>query len=172
MVHRTLSGVHRTLSSAPAWRPLEPATLGKMEARSAIIRRNIRCATGLSDEPAEQRLSAPMVDSAKATVRNSAAIESEEQKLEGTGLSGVAPDYLVQLEDKRPQRSTTLNPNCCAVVACTGLSGAPIASKIQPTARSGWETINTPNHLIHIHPNISEFSFIARAKFNTPRHIQ
>jgi hypothetical protein len=49
---------------------------------------------------------------------------------------------------------------------------APIASTIQPTARSGWEAINTPNHLIHFHPSISEFSFIARAKSNTPRHNQ
>jgi hypothetical protein len=52
------------------------------------------------------------------------------------------------------------------------LSGAPIDSRIQPTARSGWEAINTPNHLIHFHPSISELSFIARAKSNTPRHNQ
>jgi hypothetical protein len=66
-----------------------------------------------------------------------------------------APDCPVQLEDKAPQRSTALNPNGCADVArtgqCTmtvrwrtGLSGAPIASRNQPTARSGWESINTP----------------------------
>jgi hypothetical protein len=93
--------VHRTLSGAPAWRPLEPATLGKMEARSAIIHQTVWCATGLSGEPAEQQLSAPTVDFAKATVRNSAATESEAQKSEGIRLSGVAPDYPVQLEDKR-----------------------------------------------------------------------
>jgi hypothetical protein len=46
----------------------------------------------------------------------------------------------------------------------TGRSSAPIASRNQPTVRSGWEAINTPNHLIHFHPSISEFSFIARAK--------
>jgi hypothetical protein len=48
--------VHRTLSDAPARRPLEPANLGKMDARSAIIHRTVRCATRLSSEPAEQRL--------------------------------------------------------------------------------------------------------------------
>jgi hypothetical protein len=52
------------------------------------------------------------------------------------------------------------------------LSGAPITSRNQPMTRSGWEAINNPNHLIHIHPSISEFSFIARAKSNTPRHNQ
>jgi hypothetical protein len=46
-----------------------------------------------------------------ATVMNSATIESEAQKAERTGLSGVAPDCLVQLEDKRCQRSTSQNPN-------------------------------------------------------------
>jgi hypothetical protein len=46
-----------------------------------------------------------------ATVMNSATIESEAQKAERTGLSGVAPDCLVQLEDKRCQRSTAQNPN-------------------------------------------------------------
>jgi hypothetical protein len=61
-----------------------------------------------------------MVDSAKGTVRNSAATESEAQKLEGTGLSGVAQDCPVQLEDKGLQRSTAQNPNGCADVARTG----------------------------------------------------
>jgi hypothetical protein len=77
------------------------------------------------------------------------------QKSESIGLSGVAPDCPVQLEDKRPPQSTAQNPNGCADMAhtgqCTvtvlwrtGLSGAPIASRNQPTARSGWEAINTP----------------------------
>jgi hypothetical protein len=41
---------------------------------------------------------------------NNAATESEAQKSEGTGLFGVAPDCLVQLEDKRLQWSIALNP--------------------------------------------------------------
>jgi hypothetical protein len=32
--------------------------------------------------------------------------------------------------------------------------------------------INTPNHLIHLHPSLLKYSFIARAKSNTPRHNQ
>jgi hypothetical protein len=76
------------------------------------------------------------------------------QKPEGTRLSGVAPDCSVQQDDKALQRSTAPNPNGCAGVArtgqCTvivrwrtGLSGAPIASRNQPTARSGWEAQDT-----------------------------
>jgi hypothetical protein len=86
-----------------------------------------------------------------------------------------APDCLVQQDDKAPQRSTALNPNGCTDVAhtgqctvtvrwCTRLSGAPIASINQPTATSGWEAINTPNHLIHSHPILLKSPFIARAK--------
>jgi hypothetical protein len=89
----------------------------------------------------------------------------------------------VQQDDKGSNGRPAPNPNGCADMArtgqCTmavqwrtGLFGAPIASKIQPTARSGWEAINTPNHLIHINPNILNISLIARAKDFTPRHNQ
>jgi hypothetical protein len=75
-----------------------------MEARSAIIHRTVRCTTGLSGEPAEQRLSAPTVDSTNATVRNIAKSEVRAQKSERTGLSSVAPDCPVPQEDKHLQR--------------------------------------------------------------------
>jgi hypothetical protein len=166
---------HRTVPGVPGSYRVKPATLEKMEARSAIIHRIVRCATRLSGELAEQRLSAPTVDSAKAIVHNSAATESEAKKSEGTRLYGVAPDCPVRLEDKRLQRSTAPIPNGCADMArteqCivivrwrTGLSGVPIASRNQPTTRSDWEAINTPNHLIHSHPSILNSSFMARAK--------
>jgi hypothetical protein len=166
---------HRTVSGAPGPYRLEPATLEKLEARSAIIHRTVRCVTRLSGEPAKQWLPVHQRLSAKATVHNSATTEVIAQKLEGTRLSGVAPECPMQQDDKAPQRSTALNPNSCADVArtgqCTvtvrwrtGLCVAPIASRIQPTARSGWEYINTPNHLIHSHLSLLKSSFIARAK--------
>jgi hypothetical protein len=62
----------------------------------------------------------PTVDSAKGTVSNNVATELEAQKSEGTGLSGVALNCPVKLEDKAPQRSTAQNPNGCADVARTG----------------------------------------------------
>jgi hypothetical protein len=61
---------HWTVSGAPRPYRCQPATLGNSRARSAIIHWTVWCATGLSDEPAEQRLSAPTVDSDR---RNSAA---------------------------------------------------------------------------------------------------
>jgi hypothetical protein len=72
--------------------------------------------------------------------------------------SQKAQDCPVQQDDKTSQRSTAQNTNGCADVVRTGQctmtvrwrtrpSGAPIASRIQPTARSGWEAINTqPPH--------------------------
>jgi hypothetical protein len=81
---------HRTMSGAPGLYNSEPATLGNYRAASAIIHRTDRCATGLSGEPAEQRLPAPTVDSAKATVSNSTATEIRAAKSEGTRLSGAA----------------------------------------------------------------------------------
>jgi hypothetical protein len=41
---------HRTVSGAPGPYQFQPATLGKMQARSAIIHQTVRCVTGLSDE--------------------------------------------------------------------------------------------------------------------------
>jgi hypothetical protein len=41
---------------------LQLATLGFLRARSAIIQRTVRCATGLSGAPAEQRLLRTTVD--------------------------------------------------------------------------------------------------------------
>jgi hypothetical protein len=163
------------VSGAPGPYSLEPGTLGFPAARSAIIHRTIRCATGLSGEPAEQRLPAqPTVDCGNVRA-GTVPRRSQNSKVRGhrtvrcgTRLSGAA-------KDKRLQWSTAPNPNgfddvartgqCTVTVRwCTGLSGAPIASRIQPTTRSGWEAINTPNHLIHYYPSILNSTFIARAK--------
>jgi hypothetical protein len=100
------------------------------------------------------------------------------QKSEGIGLSGVALDCPMQLEDKTPQRSTASNPNDCADVARTGqcivtvrwrtrLSGAPIASRNQPTARSGWEAINTPQPPHSLPSKHSEFFIHCKSKSPT-----
>jgi hypothetical protein len=97
-------------------------------------------------------------------------MNSVAQKSECRSLRAL--DCLVQQDDKGSNGRPAPNPNGCADAARTGLSGAPISSRIQPTDISGWEAINTPNHLIHFNPSISEFSFIARAKLNTPRHNQ
>jgi hypothetical protein len=77
-------------------------------ARSAIIHRTVQCATGLSGEPAKQRLFARQ----RSTDRmNSAAQKSEQRSQMGTGLSGVAPDCPVQLEYKSSNGQPAQNPN-------------------------------------------------------------
>jgi hypothetical protein len=115
--------------------------------------------------PAEQQLT----HANDRLCRVNSAVQKSERR------SQRAPDCPVHEDDKGSNGLLALNPNSYTDVArtgqCTvtvqwrtGLSGAPIASRYQPTTRSGWEAINTPNHLIHSHPSISEFSFIARAK--------
>jgi hypothetical protein len=60
---------HRIVFGAPCPYKDEPATLGFQQAHSAIIHRTVRCATGLSGVPAEQRLTRSTVNSAKAILR-------------------------------------------------------------------------------------------------------
>jgi hypothetical protein len=63
LVWRTgLSGVPPDSVGAPVPYKDELATLGFLQARSAIIHRTVWCATGLSGAPAEQRLLHATVD--------------------------------------------------------------------------------------------------------------
>jgi hypothetical protein len=89
--------VHSTLSGAPGRLPTNQPLSGFFRARSTIIRRTVRWATGLSGEPAEQRL---LVRQRSTAQMNSAATEVRAQKSEITGLSGVALDCPVQQKDK------------------------------------------------------------------------
>jgi hypothetical protein len=78
----------------------------------------------------------------------SVAAEVSAAKSEGTGLSGVAPDYLMPQEDKAPTVNLAPNPNgwvtwrrtgqgTVPVRWFTGLSGAPIASSLRNGYQSG-----------------------------------
>jgi hypothetical protein len=131
-------------ASQPPNQPLS----GIPGARSAIIHRTVRCATGLSGEPPGQRLTGANGRLQKHSVVNSVPTEVRAQKSEGTGLSGVAPDCPVQQDDKQLQRSTAPNPNDCADVARTGQCTVTVrcAHHQQPlsTARKWLEAINTP----------------------------
>jgi hypothetical protein len=53
---------HQTVSGAPGPYNAQLSTLRFLMARSAIIHRTVGCATGLSGEPARQRLLGAMVD--------------------------------------------------------------------------------------------------------------
>jgi hypothetical protein len=117
-----------------------------------------------------------------ATMMNSAATESEAQKSERTGLSGVAPDYPVQLEDKRPQRSTAQNPNGCAEVARTGQCIVVVWSRTRLSVRPSPAGLANDSKVVggYKYPlttttfGIQVFLKITlntRARAFTPRHI-
>jgi hypothetical protein len=139
---------HRIVSGAPGPYKCQPATLRKTEARSAIIHQTVRCATRLSGEPAEQRLSAR---NGRLCQINSATQKSEQQ------VRG-APDCLVPQEDKAPTVDSAPNPNGWVTWRRTGQGTVPVwcAHHQQPPQRL-WKwlgAINIPNHLIHIHSSI------------------
>jgi hypothetical protein len=78
-----------------------------------VCHRTVRCAIGLSDAPAEQRLARATVDSnGRLTTHSVQTVHAElEQPPEGAPdseqcLSGAAPDCLVPQEDKAPTIET------------------------------------------------------------------
>jgi hypothetical protein len=133
--------------------PSKPTTLGFLPACSGIIHQTVWCATGMSGEPAERRLTG-------ASGRLQKALCGEQCKCR----SQRATDCPVQQDDKASQRSTAPNPNGCRVTVrwC-----APIASRNQPTARSGWEAVNThqPPHSLPSKP----IEFFIHCKSKSPK---
>jgi hypothetical protein len=86
---------HQTMSGAPGPYNSELFTFRFLRRRSAIIHRTVRCATGLSGAPVEQRLFGAMVD---CTVPLTALQFTAEVRAEVRGapdseqcLSGAAP---------------------------------------------------------------------------------
>jgi hypothetical protein len=91
----------------------ELATFRFQKSRSAIIHRIVRCATGLSGAPAEQRLASAMVDSNSRLTTHSAWTVRAEVRAVAEGapdseqyLSSAAPNCLVSHEDKAPTVKT------------------------------------------------------------------
>jgi hypothetical protein len=74
---------HTELSGAPGPYKIEPATLGKTKAGSAIIHRTVRCATELFGEPAGNSYPAPTVDSEKCYSCEQCHVEVRAVKSEG-----------------------------------------------------------------------------------------
>jgi hypothetical protein len=117
VAHETMSGVHRTLSSAQAKAPHELATLRFSQSHSVIIHQTDRCAN-------------------KATVnfaQQSTALTSEQ--------------WTVQKSEVSPQSQNTPDcPVCHLTVRCRkrtkDFNGQQLQS--QPTARKWLEAINNP----------------------------
>jgi hypothetical protein len=112
VVWRTgLSGVPSDSVGAPGPYRSQATTLGKTQARSAIIHQTIWCATGLSGAPADNDY--PTRNGRLCKVNSAAtmprSVKAGSQR--GTGLSGVAPDCPVAQEDKAPTVDRAPNPN-------------------------------------------------------------
>jgi hypothetical protein len=139
-----------------------------------VCHRTVRCATGLSGAPAEQRLSSATVD---CTVPLTALQCAAEGRTEVRGapdseqcLFGATPDYPVPLEDKGSNGQQRSNPNSWVTwLAHQTASGAPIDSS-HPQRLFWWlRAINTPNHHHSNHPSIHNSAFNTRAIHFTPK---
>jgi hypothetical protein len=109
---------HRTVSGAPGPYNSKLATLGFLWTCSAIIHRTVRCGTGLSGTPAEQRLFGATVDCKSVEQSYSTRTVRAEVRAVARGapdseqyLSGAAPNCLVPLEDKASNGRQRPNSN-------------------------------------------------------------
>jgi hypothetical protein len=160
---------HRTVSGAPGWINSNSSPLGFWKSHSAIIHRTVRCSTGLSGVPAEQRLQRNGRLQRKPKKRYSARIVHAE--------SEQAPEGALDSEQWLSGGPGCQSSNGRTLTVGwhgwrTGLSGAPIDSSPTPMVGLVVGAINTPNH--H-HFKVSKFSAIAfntRALDFTPRHNQ
>jgi hypothetical protein len=126
---------HRTVSGAPGPYRVEPATLEKTQARSAIIHRTVQCTSG-------QRLSSMQRSTLTGAIVSNSAAQKSEQRVRG------ASDCPVPQEDKAPTVARAPNPNgwvtwrrtrqCTVPVRCT--------HRQQPPQQLLWwlRAINTP----------------------------
>jgi hypothetical protein len=157
--------------------PRELATFGKFRGRSAIIHRTVRCHTGLSGVPAEQRLLRAQRSTATAFNALQCAQRSEHAR-------GGAPDSLQDLSGAPPDspetpqvRAPTAEPQRSADVAGapdsvrwrTGLSGAPCDSSLPTTIFGGWG-YKYPNHPTFNGLQVSNLQHITRAIAFNSRH--
>jgi hypothetical protein len=149
------------VSGAPGPYKVEPATLGKTQARSSIIHRTVRCASG-------QRLSSVQ----RSTLTGATVQHSAQQKLKCR--SQRAPDCPMPHEDKAPMVDIALNPNDWVTCHRTGQRTVPVwcAHRQQPPQQILWwlRAINTPNNHNSKHSRFLSITFNTRALAFTPRH--
>jgi hypothetical protein len=104
---------HRTVSGAPGWIDFKLFTFGFLSLRFAIIHWTVRCGTGLSGVPAEQRLASATVDFNGRLTTAQCADSSHRVRAAPEGapdseqwLSGAAPDCLVPQDVRAPTVET------------------------------------------------------------------
>jgi hypothetical protein len=149
--------------------PQRRATLNSpaSDFRSAIIHRTCPVHTGLSGEPAEQRLFAPTVDCNALNARQRA--QRSRARAGGTpdslqDLSGAPPDSQAGPQVRAPtvgtQRPGDVAGAPDSVRWRTGLSGAPCDSSLYQTASLVVGAINTPNHPTFKLSKFSHFNYL------------
>jgi hypothetical protein len=173
---------HRTVFGAPGPYNSELSGLGFFQRHSTIIHRTVRCATGLSGAPAEQRLSSATVD---CTVPLTALQYATEVRTEVKGapdseqcMSSAAPDCPVPLEDKGSNGRQRPNPNGWVTWLAhrTVSGGAPNCAVHSSTATSPTATLVVegykypPNHHHSKHPIFYHSTFNTRASVFNTRH--
>jgi hypothetical protein len=166
---------HRTIRCA---RTVQRPTLNSRVSQGAtIIHRTVRCATGLSGAPAEQRLFSATVDCKSADQMNSARTVHTEVRVVARGtpdneryMSGAAPDCPLPLEDKASNGQKLPNPNGWVTWLAHRTVRCVHQQQPSPTAMWWLRAINTPNHHHSKHPSFQHFIFNTRASAFTPRH--
>jgi hypothetical protein len=151
----------------------ELASFGNFGGRSAIIHRTVRCNTGLSDVPAEQRLlrangrlqrTLNALQCAPAR-RN----QSRRQKTHRT-VYRTCPVHHRNVRWPSCRKLQPSEPNGLVTWLAHRTVRCAIRQKPSPTAILVVEAINTPNHHSSRYPSIHYTLFNTRAIHNTPRH--
>jgi hypothetical protein len=156
------------VSGAPGPYNHKPVTLGFSPARSTIIHRTVRCATGVTAIQRNGRLQrTPCNGTVRAGVRAVVRGTPDSEQC----MSGAASDNSVALEDKAFNSRQLPNPN--GWVTWLEHRTVRCAHRQQPAPTVVWwlRAINTPNHHHSKHPSFQHFTFNTRASVFTPRHI-
>jgi hypothetical protein len=117
--------VHRTVSGAPGWTPVNRSLLGKVWRRTAIIHQTVRWCTGLSGEPTVASATIGRAIRGQRVARANSWQGASDCPV-CTGQCPVrqpAQSYNGCLRQKRKEIST--GPSTVTVRWRTGLSGAP-----------------------------------------------
>ena len=176
IIHRTVRCTPDSVRCSKKERPQELASFGKQSGCSAIIHRTCPVYTGLSGEPAEQRLLHVNGHLQAHSMRARSAQESGTPMLAHRTLYSTCPVRHRTSRRARSQNSngriatalvTWLAHRTCPV--CTGLSGAPYDSQPPPTVMFGGWGYKYPNHptihciqVFQLPTTIQELAFIAK----------
>jgi hypothetical protein len=128
--------------------------------RSAIIHRTCPVYTGLSGEPAEQRLLRANGHLQAHLMRARSAQKTGTREMVYRTIYSSCPVYTRQPGGPRSQKLQRSNPNGLVTWLCTGLSSAPFDRQPHQTASLVVGAINTPNHPPFIASKFSYFNHL------------